>query len=106
VLDRLFKKAAPPTEDATLNKASAGETGEIALYTTNWCPSCRMAKSFLQQRGLNYQEIDIEAVPEAAEQVVAWTRGYKTVPTMRVGKVVVIDWNRRDYEKALAEAGY
>ena len=65
-----------------------------------------MAKSFLQQRGLSYAEIDIEEVPEAADQVVAWTRGYKTVPTLRVGTSVVIDWNRKAYEKALSDAGF
>jgi mycoredoxin len=106
MLDRLFKKTAPASQNAPPSEVSADKSSKITLFTTSWCPSCRMAKSFLQQRGLGYEEIDIEEVPEAASQVVTWTRGYKTVPTMRVGKTVVIDWNRKAYEKALSEAGY
>jgi mycoredoxin len=106
VLDRLFKRTAPAPRATTTNREeNAAGDSEITLYTTSWCPSCRMAKGFLKQRGLSYQEIDIEEVPDAADEVVAWTRGYKTVPTMKLGKTVVIDWNRQAYEKALSEAG-
>ena len=95
----------------TIELAQPTELSAVGMWTrtmgtTGWCPSCRLAKSFLQQRGLRYREVDIEAVPEAADQVVAWTRGYKTVPTMKVGKTVVVDWNRRAYDKALTDAGY
>ena len=44
-----------------------------------------MAKRYLDAKDVPYREIDIEAVPGAAEQVQAWARGYKTVPTFRIG---------------------
>jgi glutaredoxin len=105
MLDRLFKRRDPVLRNLANREEAAAWDSEITLFTTSWCPSCRMAKSFLKQRGLRYQEVDIEEVPEAADQVMAWTRGYKTVPTMKVGKTVVIDWNRKAYEQALSEAG-
>lgn len=61
-----------------------------------------MAKRHLAKRGLTYDEIDIEVVPGAAEQVMAWARGYRTVPTFVVGKRVVVDWNPREFEAAVA----
>ena len=84
---------------------AVGAAPLVTLYTTSWCGSCRMAKRYLDQAGLAYDEIDIEAVPEAAEQVMGWARGYRTVPTLRVGETVVVDWDRRAYAEALAREG-
>ena len=85
------------------------ETGvkkpRVTMYTTSWCGSCRVAKRYLQQQGVEYEEIDIEAVPAAAEQVMRWARGYKTVPTLQIGKTIVVDWDRRAVADALAKEG-
>lgn len=75
------------------------------MYTTSWCGSCRVAKRYFEQNGIAYQEIDIESAPEAAEQVMQWARGYKTVPTMKIGDTVVVDWDRKAVAEALAKEG-
>jgi glutaredoxin len=64
-----------------------------------------MAKRYLHETGIEYDEIDIEDVPAAAEQVMRWARGYRTVPTLHVGETVVVDWDRRAYADALAREG-
>jgi mycoredoxin len=75
------------------------------MYTTSWCGSCRTAKRYFQEQGVDYDEIDIEEVPEAAEQVMRWARGYKTVPTMQIGSTIVVDWDRRAVADALTKEG-
>ena len=45
-----------------------------------------------------YVEIDIERVEGAAEQVMRWARGYKTVPTIRINDAIVVDWDQRAVE--------
>jgi mycoredoxin len=80
-------------------------TSRVTMYTTSWCGSCRMAKRFLSQQGVDFDEIDIEEVPEAAEQVMRWARGYKTVPTMKIGETIVVDWDRKAVADALAKEG-
>ena len=87
------------------NEGSGNTSPRVTMYTTCWCGSCRVAKRYLQQQGVDYEEIDIEEVPEAAEQVMRWARGYKTVPTMRIGDTVVVDWDRGAVADALAKAG-
>ena len=52
---------------------------EIVVYSSVWCPDCRVAKRFLQQHGVSYKEIDIESTPGAAEEVVART-GKRAIP--------------------------
>jgi mycoredoxin len=43
---------------------------QITLYSAPWCRDCREAKRFLEKHGLPYTEIDIEATPSAAQEVV------------------------------------
>ena len=46
---------------------------ELLVYSAFWCPDCRVAKRFLQKHNVPYKEIDIEATPGAADEVVART---------------------------------
>lgn len=59
---------------------------EIKMYTTTWCPDCRMAKKYLDAKGVAYQEINIEAEPEAAAFVMSVNAGKRKVPTFLVGE--------------------
>ena len=57
----------------------------ITMYTTNWCPDCYRAKSFLKARGVEFREINIEKDPAAEEIVITANRGKCKVPTLQVG---------------------
>jgi mycoredoxin len=57
----------------------------LKMYTTTWCPDCRRAKRFLSERGVAFEEINIEATPEAAEIVAAANAGKYKVPTFDDG---------------------
>ena len=58
----------------------------VTVYTTHWCPDCRRAKSFLKQRGVDYQEVNIEEDPSAESIVIRANRGKRKVPTLKVGE--------------------
>ena len=57
----------------------------ITMYTTEWCPDCRRAKSFMKERGVVFQEVDIEQDPTAEDIVMKANNGKRKVPTLRVG---------------------
>jgi mycoredoxin len=57
---------------------------EIKMYTTVWCGDCRRAKKFLDQRGVAYEEINIEEREGAAEHVMSLNGGKRKVPTFEV----------------------
>ena len=59
-------------------------SGTIRMYTTPWCPDCHRAKSFLKQRGVSFQEINIEQTEGAAEFVMQSNQGKRRVPTFEV----------------------
>jgi mycoredoxin len=55
------------------------------MYCTSWCPDCRRAKEFLRSHQISFEEIDIEAHPEAVEFVRSANSGKRKVPTFDVG---------------------
>jgi mycoredoxin len=81
----------------------AQQPKQVIMYTTSWCPDCRVAKRYLDSRGVPYTEVNIERTPGAAEQVERWSGGYRTVPTFDIDGRIVVDFNRRELDRALAD---
>jgi mycoredoxin len=54
------------------------------MYTTQWCPDCRRAKSFLKERGVAFREVNIEEDESAEEIVIRANDGKRKVPTFEV----------------------
>ncbi len=52
---------------------------ELIVYSSSWCPDCRVAKRFLDQHGVAYKEIDIETTPGAADEIIQRT-GKRAIP--------------------------
>ena len=52
---------------------------EITVYTAFWCRDCRVAKRFLDENDIPYNEIDIENTPGAADEVMRRT-GKRAIP--------------------------
>ena len=79
----------------------------IVMYTTAWCGDCKVAKRFLEERGIAYEEVDIEKRPEAAAIVMKLNDGMRKVPTLDVGGVIVSGdrFDAARFEKDLRAAG-
>jgi glutaredoxin 3 len=54
------------------------------MYATDWCPYCERARSLLSGKGVAFEEIDIDAVTGAREEMVARS-GRDTVPQIFIG---------------------
>jgi mycoredoxin len=57
----------------------------VTIYSTMWCPDCRRVKHFLKERGVEFQEVNIEEDPAAEEIVLRENNGRRRVPTLKVG---------------------
>jgi mycoredoxin len=79
---------------------------QIKMYTTSWCGDCRMTKMFMAEKGIHYEEIDIEETPGAAEIVMQANGGKRKVPTLDIdGRFVAVSpFNRNQLEEALGLA--
>ena len=80
---------------------------KIVVYTTPWCRDCKAAKRFLGERGIVYEEVDIEQDPEAAGIVMRLNDGMRKVPTLDVEGIIVSGdkFNAARLEKDLRAAG-
>lgn len=60
----------------------------ITVYSKNNCPFCVQAKSLLQLKGVDFEEVKIDESTEAREFIVG--EGHRTVPQIyQDGKLLV-----------------
>lgn len=55
----------------------------LTMYSTVWCGYCRRLKTQLDEAGIGYVEVDIEADPASAEFVGSVNGGNHVVPTVK-----------------------
>jgi mycoredoxin len=67
-----------PTDAAGSSAPASG----VTMYTTSWCGFCARLKRGLQSEGIDFDEVNIEEVDGAAEEVTARNGGNRTVPTL------------------------
>jgi mycoredoxin len=56
----------------------------IRMYSTSWCSDCRYAKQFLRERGVAFEEINVDENPDAEELILRVNNGARKVPTFEV----------------------
>jgi len=71
----------------------AAGSRRIRLYSAPLCYACYQAKSFLETRGLPYQEVDVSKNAHAARELMGKT-GARQVPVIEVGGQVVLGFDR------------
>jgi glutaredoxin len=65
--------------------------GGIVMYCTAWCPDCLRTRLWLDEHGVEYTEVNVNAVPGAAAQVREWAEGKLITPTFDVDGSIVLN---------------
>ena len=60
---------------------------KIEIYTSRLCGFCARAKFLLEQKGLEYEEIDVDGTPGQKELMVNRANGAQTVPQIFINDV-------------------
>ena len=58
------------------------------MYATNWCGYCARARALLESKNVAFEEIDVDARPEARAEMMARS-GRRTVPQIFIGETHV-----------------
>ena len=69
------------TTDIGIDRPVGSRTA-VTMYTTPWCGYCHRLKSQLDREGIEYDVVDIEQQPDAAQFVASVNGGNQTVPTL------------------------
>jgi glutaredoxin len=88
---------APPPEPAAIPE------GRIVMYCTRWCPDCKRAREWLRERRLEYVEVDVHAIPAAADRVKKWADGRLITPTFDIEGTVVVNFAEERLRELLDE---
>ena len=59
-------------------------TPQVEMYAADWCPYCARARSLLDSKGVAFEEIDVDAVAGARDEMMARS-GRDTVPQIFIG---------------------
>lgn len=87
----------PNTEAASKNP--------VILYSVPQCPSCDLARAFLQKHKIPFKEINVVSDSKVQQQL-RKVSGSLSVPTITVGKKVMKGYMQSLLEGELTAAGY
>ena len=72
----------------------------VIVYTSTNCTHCRQVKSFLNDKGVEFEERNIEQNEDYAQQV--WDMGLRAVPVTVIGDKRIVGMNKLQFDKALS----
>lgn len=103
-----FEARTRAAREAAAEVASAG-SGEVIVFGASWCGACRQAEAYLRQRGVPFEERDIEADPAARQDMMRRARAAgitaNGIPVIDVRGRVMQGFDARAIDRALAETG-
>lgn len=73
---------------------------DITVYSTSWCGFCHQLKGWLTEKGLEFEDIDIEADENAAKEVIEATK-QMGVPVTKIKDSYVVGFDRHKIEELL-----
>ncbi|MBU0531027.1 glutathione S-transferase N-terminal domain-containing protein [Patescibacteria group bacterium] len=74
---------------------------KVKVYSTPTCPYCKLAKEYLRENNIEFEDIDVTADAKIAEELMAKT-GQMAVPQIEIDGEFIIGF---DQEKLAAKLG-
>ena len=72
----------------------------VKVYSTQTCPYCHMAKDFLKENNIVFEDIDVSSSQSAAEEMIQKS-GQMGVPVLEIDGTVIVGFDRPKIKKAL-----
>lgn len=73
---------------------------QVTTYSTPSCPYCKMAKQYLDEKGVEYTDVDVSADQDAAAKMVELS-GQMGVPVIDVDGKMIVGFNKDELNAAL-----
>jgi glutaredoxin 3 len=58
---------------------------DVVIYSTDYCPYCRQAERFLNEKGVAFKSVDVTNDDTMREKLVELSGGRRTVPQIFIG---------------------
>lgn len=76
------------------------QTKKVIIYTSPTCGFCHLAKEYLTEKGITFEEKDISVDQEALNYVLN-TIGQAVTPIITIGDRVIVGFDRPQIDDAL-----
>jgi glutaredoxin 3 len=73
---------------------------KITVYSTPTCPYCVMAKRYLSEKGIAYEDVDVSRDQKRAFEMLTKS-GQMGVPVLDIGGQVIVGFDRHAIDGAL-----
>jgi len=73
---------------------------QIKVYSTPACPYCHTVKAFLDERGFDYEDVDVAEDARARDEMVQKT-GQMGVPVVEIDGQIIIGFDRERISQIL-----
>ena len=91
------------TQTTDLQSVGTNSTKKVEIFSTTSCHFCHMAKEWLTEKGIPYEDYNVGENPERRKEMVEIT-GQLGVPVIRVGEDVMVGFNQEQLAKILEVA--
>jgi len=68
-----------------MSKVASEAAPNVVVYSSNYCPFCHRAKALLEQKGVDFTEINVDGKPDIRTEMRKKADGRNTVPQIFVG---------------------
>ncbi|HJW97437.1 MAG TPA: glutaredoxin domain-containing protein [archaeon] len=73
---------------------------KVKVYSTPTCPYCYMAKDFLKENGIAFEDINVAEDHAAAHEMIEKS-GQMGVPVIDINGTIIVGFDREAVKKAL-----
>lgn len=74
---------------------------KVKVYSSNTCPHCVTAKNYLTEKGVEFEEKNVQTDPEARKELMAM--GHMGVPVLLIGGEEVVGFDQAKIDELLAK---
>lgn len=75
--------------------------GGVVMYCTPWCADGKLARKWLVDNGIDYQEVDIYTTPGAERRVRRWADNKMITPTFDIDGEIILDFDLPKLKRVL-----
>lgn len=75
----------------------------ITVYSTTFCPYCKMAKEYLTKKGVEFKDVNVQEDDEAAAEMIRKS-GQMGVPVLDVNGKIIVGFDRGAIDEALGQS--
>ena len=73
---------------------------KVTVYSTPTCPYCKMAKEFLKENKIKFEDVNVAENRKAQEEMIKKS-GQMGVPVIDIEGAIIIGFDKQEIKKAL-----